>query len=295
MCRLIQEGSKGESDVREFGIHEIRELYREHPLRRDRILARVLSRRATLEGLAERDLAEDPLTEITDQNHVGGSLFVEELARKSGIVPGSEVLDLGCGLGGADRYLAEVYGCCVHGVDLSPERCLDADALTRLVGLQHRVTFECGDISTLPLPRRRFDVLWGQGAWAHLRDKQAFIQKWSACLIGGSRIAMEEACLKRDLYTKIEADLADALEQNWKCHLVKPKVWTDLMVKEGFDVEIQEDLSRDLHDYYFRLLEIDSQLPSDEVTTMEKAGWSGAVKLTDSAALGYFRIVARKR
>ena len=48
------------------------EIYATHPLREETILARIARQRGTLEGATELDLAHDSLTEITDQNHVGG-------------------------------------------------------------------------------------------------------------------------------------------------------------------------------------------------------------------------------
>ena len=41
--------------------------------------------------------------------------FVELLALK----PDQRVLDVGCGIGGGDFYMASKYGAFVHGIDLS--------------------------------------------------------------------------------------------------------------------------------------------------------------------------------
>ena len=105
------------------------------------------------------DLAEDPFTEITDQNHIGGVKFVRDLAQKADVEPATDVLDLGCGLGGSARCLAHFFGCRVHGVDLSVERYREARQLTKLVNLDHLVTLQCGDLLRIALPRRRFDIL----------------------------------------------------------------------------------------------------------------------------------------
>src|SRR6185369_9973412 len=120
-------------------IEEIQKVYQQHPLREERILARVLSGGGTLTGLTELDLAEDPKSEVTDQNHIGGVQFVKELAAAAGVRPESQVLDLGCGLGGSARLLAHLHGCRVLGIDISRERCLEAESLTRRVGLQNLV------------------------------------------------------------------------------------------------------------------------------------------------------------
>ncbi len=47
---------------------------------------------------------------------------IDLCARKLGLEPGMRVLDIGCGWGGAARYMAEHYGCEVVGVTVSQEQ-----------------------------------------------------------------------------------------------------------------------------------------------------------------------------
>jgi len=56
---------------------ELRDLYRKHPLRKQSILERIVAQRGTLAGMTEMDLAEDPLTEITDQRSPIRTISVE--------------------------------------------------------------------------------------------------------------------------------------------------------------------------------------------------------------------------
>ena len=55
-----------------------------------------------------------------DQFHVRGLAATAELAETTAIDATTSVLDAGAGFGGPARYLADVYGCRVTGVDLSP-------------------------------------------------------------------------------------------------------------------------------------------------------------------------------
>src|SRR5215467_3776337 len=54
-----------------------------------------------------------------DQFHTRGLAATAELARLAGITTGMSVLDVGSGIGGPARFLAEACGCRVTGVDLS--------------------------------------------------------------------------------------------------------------------------------------------------------------------------------
>ena len=59
--------------------------------------------------------------------------------------PGLEVLDIGCGWGGAALTLAREYGAHVTGITLSEEQLAAARSRAREAGLQHRVSFELMD------------------------------------------------------------------------------------------------------------------------------------------------------
>ena len=72
-----------------------------------------------------------------DQNHVGGAAEDRALAAAIGLEPGATLLDIGTGLGGTPRLLAEESRCRCHGVELTEQRFRDAVRLTQLAGLDH--------------------------------------------------------------------------------------------------------------------------------------------------------------
>ena len=62
-----------------------------------------------LERLTTSDLAP------VDEFHTGGREATIELAAQMEIAPGSHLLDIGCGIGGASRYIADACRCRVTG------------------------------------------------------------------------------------------------------------------------------------------------------------------------------------
>ena len=114
---------------------------------------------AALRG-AGKDLASLTTADLAsiDEFHICGRQATLELAQRMEIGPGSHVLDIGSGLGGPARTLAEVYGCRVTAVDLSPEFCDAARELSRWVGLSDRVTFCQGDAAALTSEPGTFDA-----------------------------------------------------------------------------------------------------------------------------------------
>jgi cyclopropane fatty-acyl-phospholipid synthase-like methyltransferase len=60
------------------------------------------------------------------------------------------VLDIGAGIGGAGRYVAQTYGSIVTGIDLTAEYCDVANLLAQRVGLASRVSVRHASALDLP-------------------------------------------------------------------------------------------------------------------------------------------------
>ena len=74
-----------------------------------------------------------------DQLHSRGIAATREHAERARLLPGMHVLEIGCGLGGASRYLAAECGCRVAAIDLTPKFVEVARILTARCGLVDRV------------------------------------------------------------------------------------------------------------------------------------------------------------
>jgi len=105
-----------------------------------------------LKSLTTPDLA------AVDEFHIRGRMATIELAERMSLSKASSVLDIGSGLGGPARTIAETYGCRVTGIDVTPEFCDAARVLSEWVGLSDRVTFLHGDATSLPFEDGSFDA-----------------------------------------------------------------------------------------------------------------------------------------
>jgi len=81
---------------------------------------------------------------IVDEFHIRGRKATLELAERMNLNAASHVLDIGSGLGGPARTLAEAYGCHVTGIDLTQAFCDAATAMSEWVGLGQRVSLRQG-------------------------------------------------------------------------------------------------------------------------------------------------------
>jgi SAM-dependent methyltransferase len=105
-----------------------------------------------LSALTTSDLA------TIDEFHVRGRTATLELAERLALDNNSHVLDIGSGLGGPARTVAEASGSRVTGIDLTPEFCEAAKLLSDWVSLGDRVTFLQGDATSLAFGNDTFDA-----------------------------------------------------------------------------------------------------------------------------------------
>jgi ubiquinone/menaquinone biosynthesis C-methylase UbiE len=125
-----------------------------------------------------------------DEFHIRGRSATSELARDLTIDKNMRVLDVGCGLGGASRHLANEFGCHVTGIDLSADYCRVAAGLTRRLGLDSLVSFQQGNAVALPFPDNSFDIVWTQHAAMNIPDKSGLYRELFRVLKPRGRLAL---------------------------------------------------------------------------------------------------------
>ena len=170
------------------------------------------------QGKAEGMLQIEDLVALghLDQYHYLGVAACDEAAEVLGLGPGSNVLDLGSGIGGPARYLAATTGCSVMGVELQSELCEAATALTaRVEGLAERVKFVAGDAvaidSPLPAPfeATSFDHYLSQLVNLHVPDRAALLATAFGQLREGGTFYIEDFCQLAPLLPDDASTLAD--------------------------------------------------------------------------------------
>lgn len=127
-----------------------------------------------------------------DQFHGRG---LEATMEISGLMPAGaadHLLDIGSGIGGPARYFADRFGCRVTGIDLTPEFCDVARHLTRLLDLQHRVTFDAGDALSMPFAAGSFDGAYSMNVSMNIADKKAFYREIGRVLKPGAWLVLSE-------------------------------------------------------------------------------------------------------
>ncbi len=118
--------------------------------------------------------------------------FVHEMVRWGGLdqLPASTtLLDVGCGIGGSSRILAQDYGFAVTGVTISPQQVKRAQELTP-EGLDAK--FLVDDAMSLSFPDASFDVVWSIEAGPHMPDKAVFAKELMRVLKPGGVLVVAD-------------------------------------------------------------------------------------------------------
>lgn len=193
-------------------------------------------------GFDPRNVTPEMLAPI-DQVHGGGIARTKDQAEMVGFSTGMKVLDIGCGIGGPARFLAETYGCQVWGIDLTAEWAAAGQALTERCGLAGQVHIGQGNALDLAFEDQSFDVAWCQNVTMNIADKPGLLAHVHRVLKPGGKFSLAEYCQGRGGDIHYPVAWADTPEINF---LVSGDEMTGLIEAAGFRVIKCRDLTKTL-------------------------------------------------
>jgi SAM-dependent methyltransferase len=166
--------------------------------------------------------------------------------------PTDHVLDVGCGMGGPGRFLADRFSCAVLGIDLLPVRVDAARALTERARMGSRVSYEVASATAIPVDDESFAQVWMLDVGIHVADKRALFMEVARVLrprglfvmhdqTGPLPAAMEPVMHGAPFIAPTLAELIDFLE----CAGLRLLRWQDSTPEVvGFFRQVQERLQR---------------------------------------------------
>ncbi|MEZ6043178.1 MAG: methyltransferase domain-containing protein [Planctomycetaceae bacterium] len=131
-------------------------------------------------GLWEADEAPD----------IAARQLTERMIQEIDIRDQSDVIDIGCGMGGSSIHLAKHHQCRVTGVTLSPFQRNWASLSSRWHRTSSRTKFICHDAETVEFADNSFDVAWSIECTEHLFDKPAFFRRMTNWLRPDGRVGI---------------------------------------------------------------------------------------------------------
>ncbi len=181
----------------------------------------------TPETISVHDLAG------VDEFHVGGRQASEDFFDQLGFGASHHLLDIGCGLGGAARFIADKTDCMVSGIDLTDEYIEAGDVLNEWTGLAGRVDLTEGSALDLPYEKAAFDGAYMLHVGMNIEDKAQLFSGIHACLKPGATFGIYDVMRTGD------GDLAYPVP--WAASeatsfLASPGAYRDALEAAGFEI-----------------------------------------------------------
>jgi ubiquinone/menaquinone biosynthesis C-methylase UbiE len=136
-----------------------------------------------------KDLKTVDLSAV-DEFHFRGRKATLQLAEQMKLSKNACVLDIGSGLGGPARTLAEEYGCRVIGIDLTNVFCEVACIMSNWVNLTERTEFQQGDATNPPFSDNHFDAAMTIHVAMNIAAKDKMYEQARRVLKPGGRFAV---------------------------------------------------------------------------------------------------------
>ncbi|MCO5576756.1 hypothetical protein L7F22_030575 [Adiantum nelumboides] len=165
----------------------------------------------------------------------GGRETTEEFVKRLDLQPGEKVLDVGCGIGGSDFYMAEQFDVNIVAIDLSVN--MISLALERAIGRHCAVQFEIADCTKKDFPASSFDVIYSRDTLLHINDKVSLFKKMSSWLKPGGKLLITDYCRSSGAAS---SDFTKYIEERgYDLHDVEE--YGQMIKQGGFDSVIAED------------------------------------------------------
>lgn len=187
---------------------------------------------AHTEQLGLEDLA--PVEEF----HIGGRKATARALEKMRLQPDQHVLDVGCGIGGAARYIAGATGCKVTAIDLTPEYISVARELTDLTGLSANVSFDVSNATAMPFGEACFDAALTLHVAMNIRDRNALYREVARVLRPGAVFYLFDVMKNNDEPLTFPVPWAASGDTSF---LTTPDETRALLEGAGFEVTEVED------------------------------------------------------
>lgn len=166
-----------------------------------------------------------------DQYHYLGTDAIDDAIRSLRIDSRKKIIDIGSGIGGPARYLAEKTGCHVTALEIQPDLHAIACSLTEQCGLSGSVEHLCGDILEFSKRDRNFDIAVSWLSFLHIPQRQALLKKCCTILKQDGKIFIE------DFYKRAEFDKEETriLSEDIYCtYLPTSEEYRNQLIESGF-------------------------------------------------------------
>ncbi len=167
--------------------------------------------------------------------------LIEHLARLANIQSGSDILDIGCGLGASSLYLARHYDAAVTGITISSvqvEMAIQAAAREQL-----DAKFLLMDAEAMNF-QKQFDLLWSVESISHYQNRQDFFAAAAKLLKPGGSFAIIDWFKKEHLTLPETRKFIDPIERGMFVELQVMDDYQQFLISNGLQIMHREVLNK---------------------------------------------------
>jgi SAM-dependent methyltransferase len=182
-----------------------------------------------------------------DEFHIGGRTATVHAVARMGLKATDHVLDVGCGLGGATRYMAATFGCPVTGIDLTPEYIAAAQDLARRTGLADRIDYRVGSALAMPFADGAFDAALTLHVAMNIKDRPGLYREVARVLKPGAAFCVYDVMKGESDDLQFPVPWAESPATS---HLTTPQEMQVLLAGAGLEVTETEDRTPFARDFF---------------------------------------------
>jgi ubiquinone/menaquinone biosynthesis C-methylase UbiE len=166
-----------------------------------------------------------------DEFHIGGRAASESFLEQLALSSTEHVLDVGCGLGGASRLVAERFGSRVSGIDLTHEYVETGSVLCSWVGLSDLVELQQGSATAMPYKDNTFDKAYMMHVGMNIADKRQLLSELSRVLKPNARLGIYDVMKTSEDALAFPVPWASTVETSF---VESPTVYKQVLEDAGF-------------------------------------------------------------
>ncbi len=198
----------------------------------------------TIDNVTIEDLAP------VDEFHIGGRLATENFLGQLNLSQKDHILDVGCGLGGAARYVANKYNNRVTGIDLTEEYIETGNALCAWVNLDKQISLHQGSALSMPFQDETFDGAYMMHVGMNIEDKAQLFNEVYRVLRSGAPFGIYDVMRIKD--GELSYPVPWATEKSTS-HLATPDQYKQDLINAGIEVSAEYNRREFALDFFKQL------------------------------------------
>ena len=247
--------------------------------------------------LTSSSLLVEDLTKF-DQLHYHGTDAIDIFIEKLEINEKTKILDVGSGMGGPARYIANKTGAEITAIELQSDQNNLAKDLTKKCGLSNKVNHICGDILDYDFKNQTFDAVVSWLTLYHIANHEILLKKLFDLLNPNGFFYTEDITSRINLS---DADLKEIKKEIYGIHLPYFDKYISNLEQNGFKLIFSEDMSSSWTDFtkerikkYNSKKERNIRVHGKEVYDSLNSFYNFVGQYFSNGKLGGIRVIAKK-